>query len=163
MIIIDLVGRLATQSLMRSSLIVERQIPLQPLLGRADVVIRVQVDLLLFQALPESLHEHIIATTTFAVDADLNAMIVQEARELLAVELTSLIGVENLGTAILRDGLLHGVEAEVCRQRIGQPPGQHPAAGPVQDGEEIHKASPHRNVDDIGCPHVIRPSDRQLA
>jgi hypothetical protein len=47
--------------------------------------------------------------------------------ELVADELAPLIGVEDLGAAILRDPLPHCVEAEVCGQRIGESPRQHSA------------------------------------
>ena len=108
---------------------------------RADGVIRVQIDLLVFDTFPESLHEHVIPPAAFAVHADLNPLIFQESCELLAGELTPLVGIEDLGAAILRDRLPHGVETEVRRQRIGEPPGQHPATGPVEYREEIYKAS----------------------
>jgi len=148
---------------MRSGLIVEHQIALQALMRSADGVIRVQIDLLIFDALPESLDEHVISPAAFSVHADLNAVVGQEPRELLAGELAPLVGVEDLGAAILHDRLPHRVEAEVRRQRIGEPPGEHSATRPVQDGEEIHEASPHGNVGDIRRPDVVRATDVQTA
>ena len=146
MVIIDLVRRLALKRLMRSGLVVEPQITLQPLMRRVDGVIRVQIDLLIFDTFPESLHENVIPPAAFAMHADLNAVVFQESRELLAGELAPLIRVEDLGAAILRDRLAHGVETEVRGQRIGEPPGQHPATGPVQDRTEIHEAASHWNI-----------------
>jgi hypothetical protein len=43
------------------------------LLGRADGLVGVQIDLLVCDALPESLHEHIVAPAACGVHADLNA------------------------------------------------------------------------------------------
>jgi hypothetical protein len=48
MIIVHLVRRLAVKRLMRPSLIVEHQIAFQPLVYRADGIIRVQIHLLIF-------------------------------------------------------------------------------------------------------------------
>lgn len=163
MIIIDLVRRLAIKRLRRVGLIVEQQIALQPLIGSADGVIRVQIDLLIFQAPPESFHAYVIPPAAVAVHADLNAVVFQESREPLAGELAPVIRVEDLRAAILRDRLSHGVQTEVCGQRIGEPPGQHPATGSVQAGEEIHEAASHWNIGDIGRPDVIGRTDREIA
>jgi len=43
--------------------------------------------------------------------------------------------------AQLHDGLPHRVGAEVRGHRIGEPPRQHSATRPVQDGEEIQEAA----------------------
>jgi len=139
MVIVHLDGRLAAKRLMRSGLVVKRQVALQPLLGRTDGVVRVQIHLLVFDTSPQPLYKHVVPPAAFAVHADLNPLVFQESRELLAGELTPLVGVEDLGTAILRDRLPHGVETEVRGQRIGEPPGQHPATRPVEHREEIHK------------------------
>jgi len=128
---------------MRPGLVVEHQIARQPLLRRADGVIGVQVDLLVFDAFPQPFYEYVVSPASFSVHADLNALVFQESRELLAGELAPLVSVEDLRAAILRDRLPHGVEAEVCSERIGEPPGQYPATRPVEHGEEIHKAPAH--------------------
>ena len=65
------------------------------------------------------------------------------------------------GRAITGDGILHGLQAEVRRQRVGDPPRQHPATGPVQDRKQIHEAPRHRDVGDIGGPDMIGSRDRQ--
>ncbi len=110
---VHLVRRLASKRLMWTRLVVEHQIAFQPLVRCADGIIRVQIHLLIFNALPESLHEHVIPPAAFAVHADVNAVVFQKSRELLAGELAPLIRVEDLGAAILRDRLSHGVETEV--------------------------------------------------
>ena len=58
---------------------------------------------------------------------------------------------------------MHRVEAEVRRQRIGEPSGEHSATRPVQDGEEIHEASTHGNIGTIRRPDVVRATDVQIA
>jgi len=148
---------------MRSSPIVERQIPFQPLLSRADGFKRMKIDLFRLETPPEPVDKDVGAPASSPIHTDLNPVVVQQSREFLARELAPLIGVEDLRAAILRNGLSHGAEAEVCRQRIGEPPGQDLATGPVHDGEEILKASPHGNISDIGRPDVIGATDRAIA
>ena len=45
---------------MRPGLVVERQIAFQALVRGLDGVVRVQIDLLVFEALPQSLDEHVV-------------------------------------------------------------------------------------------------------
>jgi len=90
-------------------------------------------------------------------------MLSQESHELQARELAPLIGIEDLGRAIAADGVLHGVETELGRQRVGESPHQDSATGPVEHREEIHKAPVHGNVGDIGGPDLIWPRDDQVA
>ena len=89
-------------------------------------------------------------------------MSLQESRKLLAGELAALIRVEDLRRAMLADRLLYGLHTEVGRQRVRQPSGQHPVTRPIQDRTEIDEPALHRNVGDIGGPHVIWPCDHQL-
>lgn len=163
MVIVHLVRRLAVKRLMRPGLVVERQIARHPLVRGRDGVVRVHRDLLVFDALPPSLDEHVVPPTDFSIHADLDTVVGQQPRQRLARELAPLIGVEDIGTAILRDGLSYGLKAEVRRERIGQPPRQHPATRPVQDGEEIHEAALHGNIRDICRPDVIGTTDREIA
>ncbi len=139
-----LVGRLAVKRLMRPGLVVERQVARQALVRGADSLIGVQIDFLVFDALPESFHEHVVPPTPFPVHADLDAVMRQEPRELLAGKLASLVGIEDLRCARVGQGVPNGLQAEIGRERVGEPPRQHPATGPVEHGEQIHEAPRHR-------------------
>ena len=153
----------AVKRSVRPGLVVERQVAFQPLLGCADGLVRVQIDLLVFDALPESFHEHVVPPAAGAVPADLNAVLVQEPRELQARELAALIGVEDIRCAIVGHSLLDRLRTETGRQRVGQPPRQHPATGPVHDCTQVHEAAVHRNVGNIGRPDMVRPGDLHVA
>jgi hypothetical protein len=72
-----------------------------------DGLVGVHLHLLLFDAFPESLHKHVIPSTAFSVHAHLNAVVGQEPRVLLAGESAPLIGIEDIGVAILRDRRPH--------------------------------------------------------
>ena len=148
---------------MRSVLVVERQVLPHSLTGGADAVIGPQIHLLVLHAPPQPFHEHVIPPAAGAVHTDLDAMVFQESRELLAGELAALVRVEDGRRAVAGQGLLDRLDAEVRCQRVGQPPRQHTATGPVQDREEIHKAPRHRNIRDISRPDLVGSGDRQMA
>jgi hypothetical protein len=74
-----------------------------------------------------------------------------------------LIGIEDLRHTIAAHGLLHRVQTEVGRQRVGETPGHHPATRPVQDRKQVHEAPRHRDVGNIGGPDMIESRDLQVA
>ena len=156
-------GVLPSSALCGLRLVVERQVPPQSLMGGADAVVGPQIHLLVLHAPPQPFHEHVVPPAAGAVHTDLDAMVFQEPRELLAGELAALVRVEDVRSAVAGQGLLDRLDAEVGRQRVGQPPRQHPATRPVQDREEIHKATRHRKVRDIRRPDLIGSGDRQMA
>ena len=148
---------------MRSGLVIERQVVLQALMRSPDGLVGVQIHLLVFDAFPEAFHEYVVSPAPFPVHADLDAVMRQESREFLAGELAALIGIEDLRQAIVGQGVLHCVQTEIRRERVGEPPRQHPATGPVEDRKQIHKASRHRDIGNIGGPDLIGSRDLQVA
>ncbi len=87
----------------------------------------------------------------------------QESRALLAGALTALVGIEDVRRTVPVNRFLHGVQAEVGRERVGPPPRQHPTTGPVQNREQAHNATRHRKVRDIRRPDLVGAGHRQLA
>ncbi len=148
---------------MRPDLIIELDVTVEPLLRVTNRLVRVEIDLLILEAPPEAFHIYVIPPTAAGIHTDLDALVIQQTRELQTGKLTALIGVEDLRMAILRDRLPHRVEAEVRGQRIGEPPRQHSATRPVQDGEERHEAPTHGNVGEVRRPDVVRANDLQTA
>jgi len=59
-----------------------------------------QIDLLVLDALPEPFDEDVIAPAAFAVHADLNAVLSEQADEVTAGEWAALICIKNLGGAM---------------------------------------------------------------
>ena len=131
---------------MRSGLVIERQVVLQALLRSPDGLVGVQIHLLVFDAFPEAFHEYVVSPAPFAVHADLDAVVGQQPRKLLARKLVPVIGIEDFWRAIAVDGLLHRVQTEIGCQRIGEPPGQHPATRPVENRTQVHNAPAYRNI-----------------
>lgn len=74
-----------------------------------------------------------------------------------------LVGVEDRGLAVFCQRLLDNLDAERGVHGDRKPPGQHPAAEPVDHGREIDEASRHGDIGDVDRPDLVRPRDRQLA
>ena len=102
---------------MRSELVVSSEVSLQTRFGIAHAVVGVQIDFLIFDALPQPLHEHVIPPAAFAVHADLDAVDFQQSREIEA-ELAALIGVEEFRPAVAVERLLNRFDTEVGGQRV---------------------------------------------
>ncbi len=100
-----------------------------------------EIDLLIFETLPQPLDKDIVPPPSGSIHADLNSMSPQKPGEFLAGELAALIRVENFWGTIAGDNLQHRVHTEIRGQRIGEPPRQHPATRPVEDRAAIDEAS----------------------
>lgn len=117
-------------------------------LGQAAV--SAQIDLLVFERSPEALDEDVVSPAAFSVHAQLDRVVVSDQFHEVAVgELGALIGVEYLGTAVLEDRVFNGRDAEVGRQRIGEPPRKNAARCPVQDRKEVNEAALHWDVRNV--------------
>ena len=90
---------------MRAPFIVELEIALQTLPCLGDRIIGVQVDLLIFHAFPEPLDQHVVDPAALAVHADLDAVPLDQADELRAGKLATLVSVEDPRRTMALDGL----------------------------------------------------------
>jgi len=71
--------------------------------------------------------------------------------------------VEDHGLAVLRQRLLDGLDAERRGHADREPPSQHLATEPVDQGREINEATRHGGVGDVDRLHLVGPRGRQLA
>ena len=122
-----------------------------------------QADLFVFDRAPQALLEHIVPLGTAAVHADRDLLALEDRGGADTRELTALVGIEDVGLAEARQRFLQGFDAKVRLQRDRQPPAQHPAAEPVDDGDRAGEPASHRDVGDVGCPDVVGPRNCQLA
>ena len=74
--------------------------------GLADAVVGSQIHLLVFDATPQALDEHVVPPSPFAVHADRNAVVGEHASERRAVELAALIRIEDLRFAVASESTL---------------------------------------------------------
>jgi hypothetical protein len=84
---------------MRPLIIVKGQIVANRGTSRGDSVVGPQIHLLVFDAAPEALDKHIVAPSPIAIHADGDAILAQDAGEVVTGELAALIGVEDLRSA----------------------------------------------------------------
>ena len=102
---------------MRPPGVVEIQIPPERRTRLAYAVICPQIHLLVFHRAPQPLDKDVVPPGTAAIHADADRLVLQHLREGCAGELAALVGVEDLWLAMVRQGLLHRVEAELRLQR----------------------------------------------
>lgn len=78
----------------------------------ADGFVGPQVNLLVFDAAPQPLDEHVVPPSAFTVHADGDAVAGERAGEGHAGELRTLVGVEDVGLAVTRHSILQRRNAE---------------------------------------------------
>src|ERR1700722_5249136 len=97
---------------MRSTAIVEVEIAAERCACIADAVVGFQIHLLVFDAAPQPLDEHVVPPSAFAVHADRDAVAGKQARERRTGKLRTLVGVEDVRSAVTRQSILQGLDAE---------------------------------------------------
>jgi hypothetical protein len=138
--------------------VVVKQHPLADAAARlGDRDVGVDEYLFVLQAAPQTFDKDVVQITASSVHADLNTMLLQRANELVAGELRALVGVENFRLSVTFQRLGQGLHAEFGLHADRQASGQHTAAEPVHDCNQIDEAARHRNVGDVGAPHLVRP------
>ena len=76
-------------------------------------------------------------------------------------ELRALVGVEDLRPAKVLYRLFQCLDTEVGIERIGELPGTHGAACPVDDGDEVKRTVRHGNVGYVRGPCLVGTCDGQ--
>ena len=111
-------------------------------------------DLLVLDSPPEPLDENVVEDPPFAVHADGDAVGLQNVGKILACELRSLVGVEDLRDAEGKS-LFEGLHAKGGVEGKGYLPGEHVPAVPVHDCREVDEAFPHGDVGDVGTEDMV--------
>src|SRR5712671_3816117 len=88
---------------MWATAIVEVEISADRVTGLADAFIGSQIDLLVFDATPQPLNEHVVPPGPFAIRADGDAVAGKQTGERRARELRTLVGVEGFRPAMKRE------------------------------------------------------------
>ena len=153
---------LVFQTLMYPLLVVEFEIVLQTGLQFGYCAVLIQVNVLVFHGSPQTFDENIIQSPPPAIHADADVSVQQHLRERMTGELHALVGVEN-HRRVSFQRLLQRIDAEGCVHSVGQLPRQHIAAVPVDYRDQIHEASRHRDISDVGAPDLIDPVDLHVA
>src|ERR1700730_14119862 len=104
--LIDLPRRAVTKALMLAFVVVEAEPGANPRLGLGNALIGIEVDFLVFEAAPEPLDEDVVHAAALAVHADHHPVPLQCPGEIVAGELATLVGIENLGAAVASERFL---------------------------------------------------------
>src|SRR5437763_12123077 len=72
----------------------------------ANAFVGPQIYLLVFDAAPQPLDEHVVPPCSFAIHADRDAVAGERAGEGRAGELRALVGIEDFGLAVTSEGVL---------------------------------------------------------
>src|ERR1700736_1178532 len=107
---------------MWATAIVEVGISADRATGLADAFIGSQIALLVFDATPQALHEHVVPPDPFAIHADGDAVAGKQTGERRARELRPLIGIEDVRPAVTGQSILQRLDAERRLHRDRQPP-----------------------------------------
>ena len=92
---------------MRAACVVEQEVACKLLPGFGYAFIGAQVDVLVFHALPQPFHEHVVYPPTLAIHTDFDVVVLEHLDEAFTRELTSLVGVEDIRPAILGYRYVH--------------------------------------------------------
>src|SRR5207248_504577 len=122
-----------------------------------------QVDPFMLHGPPQALDKDVVVAAPASMHADLDPVIPQHRGERVAGELRALIGIEDAGLAEPGERLAQRLDTEPCRQRVRQPPGQHPSGCPVDDRDQVQKPLLHRYVRYVSCPYLVWLVDRLAA
>ena len=129
-------------------------------LGLGDAGIGVEIDLLVFKAPPQPLDESLSMQRPLP---SLLIVIMAPSRRRVKSSLVNWLPWSISSSRPYRESASSGLDTELRAERVGEPPGQHGPAVPIHDHDQIEEAPGHRDVSDVGAPHLIDPFDRDPA
>src|SRR6202035_552153 len=138
-----------------TSAIIKVQVAADRSAGVADAFVGSQIHLLVFNAAPKPLDEHVVPPSALAVHADGDAVFDQHASECRAGELAALIRVEDLRLAVVSESVLERLDTERRLHRDRYAPRQHATAEPIEHDGQVDKAALHQDVGDVHRPHLV--------
>src|SRR5271155_1913303 len=144
---------------MRSALIVEVEISTDRCARLANALVGPQINLLVFDAAPQPLDEHVVSPSPFTVHADRNAIAGEHTGEGGPRELRTLIGIEDLRLTVPHQSVLQCLDTECRFHCDGYAPRQHAAACPVENDSEVDGPPRHGDVRDVHRPNLVRARD----
>src|SRR5258708_12519540 len=140
---------------MWTAAIIEVEVTAERVPRLANAFVGPQIYLLVFDAAPQPLDEHVVPPCSFAIHADRDAVAGERAGEGRAGELRALVGIADFGLAVTSEGVLQCLDAEARLHRDRQPPRQNPAGCPAENDSEIPEAARHRDGGDVHCPDML--------
>src|SRR5512135_2731842 len=133
---------------MGTLLVVEPEVGPQARLQLWNSLIVLDVDVFVFHAPPQALHEYVVQRPPPTVPAHRDPGLLQAAGVIPRRELRTLIGVEDLWPA-QRQRLVESLQAEPPLQRVRQAPREHVPAESVDHRRQEHETMTHWNICDV--------------
>src|SRR5216683_773881 len=127
---------------MRSSPVVKVEISTNRASRLTDGFVGSQIDLLVFDAFPKPLDEHVVSPSSFAIHADGDAVVGEDTGKGRSGELRALVGVEDVRPAVTRESIFQRLDAEGRLHRDRQPPRQNTTCRPVEHHGDRAPLSP---------------------
>lgn len=134
-LVVESIGCHLLKGLVFPPLVVEFHPRTNPLACVGHAIVGVQIDLLILEAAPQAFDEHVVDPASFAIHADLYASVFEGLGEGLTGKLASLVGIEDLGGAVVVQGFAQCLHVELGVERVGESPAQDLAAVPVHDSK----------------------------
>src|SRR4030095_13143356 len=97
---VGLIRGAVVKARMGTCAIVKGEIPTNRASRLSNGFVGSQIDLLVFDAFPQSLNEHVVAPSPFAIHADGDAVVGEDAGEGRTGELRTLVGVDHFRPAV---------------------------------------------------------------
>ncbi len=129
------------QGRMKSNSVVKVHISLDSSAELRQGLVLLDQKVFVLQGPPEPFHFGVVMASAASIHADLDSILLEYVRELLAGELASLIRVEYLGNAVSGHGEQQSLDAGVCVHCIYDVVGQVLSAVEVYDGDYKGSAS----------------------
>ena len=124
--------------------------------GFAHRLVAPKSQLLVFDASPEALDKHVVLPATFTVHPDLNTVPFDCLYPFRTRKLRALICIKNLGLAARPlKSPLESSDTKFSVHGVADLPREHRSAMPVHDRNEVTVSLWHRDIDDVGAPHLI--------
>jgi hypothetical protein len=96
-----------------------------------------QVDGLVFERPPQAFDKYVVHAAAPPIHGDCNARVLEDAGEVEAGELASLVGVEDIRAAAAIQGFSQRLDAEGGIHAVRRPPSEHMAGRPVHDSDQV--------------------------
>jgi hypothetical protein len=140
---------------MRSLVIVELEVLVDPVSGLTWRIVLIEIDFFVLETSPEPFREDVVDGPAFAIHADLDVMGFEAIQVAVAGEMAPLIAVEDDGKRRSK-GPVHSLQNEGHLQCLIKGPGDHVAGIPVHDCNEVRPAFEKPDVGDVDPPDMVR-------
>ena len=130
-------------------------------LVRVSVVVEVDntarglAHVLLLHAAPQAFDVDTVYRTPAAVHAYAYPVVFQQLDVPVRRELAALVAVDDLRASVRGDGIGHHGTAPFRGHRVAQAPRHHVVRVDIDDGEQVYKAAPHRDVAYVELTHLV--------